>query len=157
MRHATNARLLSLFQYAWLAAEKNGHNDCFTRTLIDHPSFDANALMPQDEYGGELRPLRKTLHEIDFGYDTASEPFALSVLLMLLEKGGDPGLGPDGITPLQVAADFCLDTSDGENEGKEMLWEDVVTLLRDPAAGLNRWKKLNRDTWKFFTGHQIET
>ena len=96
------------------------------------------------------------------------ELFVLSVLLMLLERGGDPEHpGDRGKAPWRIAYDHYMHEkrlsrtlppgNQAENAaGKTMLWGKVAQLLRDPAAGLNRWKELNRDTRKFFFPHLFD-
>lgn len=167
MMRTANANT-SLFEYAWAAAKMNGYADCFIRTLIEHQSFDANTDLIAPRGHSIIRPLDKCIHELESCMEDLSvgpKKFVLSVLLMLLERGGDPEHpGDRGKSPWRVAYDHYMyekrrsrtlppGNQAEDAAGKTMLWGKVAQLLRDPAAGLNRWKELNRDTRKFFFPH----
>ena len=159
----------SLFQYAWAAAKKINYVDCFIiNTLIEHQSFDANAILPGNGHGNNLRPLQKCLHELEDlmegntttgNLNSAPFLFALSILLMLLERGSDPGFREHGVTaPPRMAYDLYMGEKHrsrilprGVRRVRSSLWKKVTKLLLDPTHGLARWKELKRDTGSFFS------
>ena len=145
----------SLLQYALsLRQRKQSPNaDFFLKSIIELSTFNVNDAIVLERYDDPVTPLQAWVFELQECINDQEDQFFFTLLLILLERGGDPNLESEfAVSPANIAAD-ALHISKirfGERSLYTFVWHRVVALLRNPTDGLQRWNDLNRDTERFF-------